>query len=396
MRGEKADQVGLMRSDGTWALEPQFEYAAALTDGLAIVRKRIDGKTMSGAVDEDGNLVVPFRPWFVAYWQDGQAIVRNEAGKEALMDTQGEIVGGRWFDKVIQRAEDGDVAIVKVDGREIGLDRAGNIVPHPRNGRVIASCPSFRVVETDGLVQVTDAGGQPIMPHLLERPVSRPICEKPFSVQLNGKWGFVGVDGRLLADPPVHDSQYDFSEGHAWVRIAGKWGLIDTAGRTVIEPKYDNVGPSRAGLTQVKLDGKDIWVDFSGHERPEPAITFQPNPDVLDCHHGLRLIERDGRWGVIDSDKDVIAPRYRALSCFGNGVAWAPIDAQRRWCPIGPDGVLHDKPDCRTEFYPLMVTHSYPEKFSSDPYENSVLWTRAYLDFHAGKRDKPPQWVSGR
>lgn len=47
------------------------------------------------------------------------------------------------------------------------------------------------------------------------------------------------------------------------------------------------------------------------------------------------------------------------------------------------------------DLYPLTVTHSYPEQFSADPYENSVLWTRAWLDYLAGERERPPEWKPG-
>lgn len=84
------------------------------------------------------------------------------------------------------------------------------------------------------------------------------------------------------------------------------------------------------------------------------------------------------------------------MVCFRNGIAWAPIDSRRQWCPLGPDGAERDQPACMAANYPLYLTHSYPEKFHDDPFENSVLWTRAYFDFAAGKRDQPPRWINER
>jgi hypothetical protein len=86
----------------------------------------------------------------------------------------------------------------------------------------------------------------------------------------------------------------------------------------------------------------------------------------------------------------VIAPRYRALDCFKNGVAWAPIDHRRQWCALGPDGALRERPACRTAHYPYIQSHSHPEEFDKDPFENSVLWTRAYLESRpAGAPSRP-------
>ena len=384
---------GLLASDGKWIVEPQYEYAGALSDERAVVRKRVDGALLTGAVDPTGQLVVPLQPWALSGWRNGWSLVREsyQGGKEGLVDKSGRLVGGRYFDKV-DRWDEGDVAAVLVDGRWMGLDRAGNIVPYPRNGRVFASCPNgIRVVELDGKMQIIDAGGQQTAPYLFDLAWQQPPCDRPFVVRLNGKWGFVGLDGRLLVDPPMFDDLQGFEGAYAFVQRGGKWGVIDVTGRVVVQPKFDNVLARRAGLIQVTIGGRKVWVTATGEERPEPPVDNTPPPGMLECGHGLKLIERDGRWGIGDADgRDVVAPRYRAITCFSNGVAFAAVDDRREWCPLGPDGVLHDKPVCRTVQFPYLMSHHYPEKLHDDPFESSVLWTRAYLEFGAGKRNAPP------
>lgn len=400
VRGDRFDLIGLLAADGTWVVEPQYEYAGRLLGERAIVRKRIDGVTHSGAVDPDGRLVVPLERRALFYWLNGQGLVRESftSGKQALVDKSGNIIGGRWFDRVISRAEEGDIAIVEVDGRAVGLDRAGNIVANPNNGRVIASCPNgIRVVEIDGRSQITDANGRPTVPYLLDRLGGGLSCDRPIPVRLNGKQGYVGLDGRLLFDPPRFDNQYSFVDGYAVVQQGGKWGIIDASGRFTVEPKLDRASNRGAGLFHVSMEGKELWIDATGNERPAPQLQDAPPPGIFDCGHGFRLFESGGRWGIVDSDgKHVIAPRYRALTCFQQGVAWAPIDARRQWCPVGPDGFVRDRPMCRPVHYPIFRTHAYPEKFHDEPYESSVLWTQAYLDFGAGRRETPPRWVSDR
>jgi hypothetical protein len=280
----------------------------------------------------------------------------------------------------------------------VGLDRAGNIVPNPRNSRVIATCPSgIRVIEIDGKMLITDANGQPTTPHLFERLTQRPTCDQPFSVHLNGKWGFVGLDGSLLFDPPMFDNQYHFDAGYAVVKQGQKWGIIDTSGRFVLAPIFDQYFERRAGLFHGEVNGRKVWVTATGEERPEPPITYTAPADLFDCGHGLKVVERNGQWGIADADgRDVIAPRYRALVCFKQGVAWAPIDSKRAWCALGPDGAVRNRPACKTTHYPYLVSHSYPEELHKDPFESSVLWTRAYLEFGAGKRAVPPRMLPER
>lgn len=369
---------GLIASDGTWEVEPQYEYAAALSDGLAVVRKRNDRAVLSGAVDATGRLVIPLQPWALFGWRNGWGLARESylSGKSALLDTRGNIIGGRFFDQV-RRPDDGDgeIATVLIDGRWKGMDRAGSLLSHPRNGRVAASCPDgVRVVEVDGKIQITNAGGEPTASYLFEPLTQKPTCDRPFVVSLNGKWGFVGVDGRLLFDPPMFDNVHHFEGDYAFVAQGGKWGIIDTIGRTVVAPTYDGRFETRSGLTRVTAQARSFWITAAGEERPAPPIGYVRSSAPLNCGHGLRLVEDSGRWGIVDADgKNVIASRYRAVTCFRFGVAWAAFDDRRQWCAIGPDGTRRERPPCAEVHYPTYVTRATPQRFADDPFESSVL-----------------------
>lgn len=393
-RERDSDGYGLLSSNGEWIVKPQYEYVGWLTDERAIVRKPVGGALHSGAVDTKGQLVVPLQSWRLSYFLNGLGIANDQSGKQALIDNSGNILGGRYFDKV-ERAEKGDISKVLIEGRWMGLDRAGNIVPNPDNGRLLASCPNgMRAISVDGKVQITDAGGKPTTPRLFDPLVQRPTCDRPFSVKLNDLWGFVGVDGHLLFDPPSFKNQYGFEGGFTMVLEGEKWRLIDTSGRFVLPIKFDKYLERRDGLFHVLIEGRDVWLTATGEERGEPPIKHTPSPQITECGHGLRLVERDGLWGIADDGKDVIAPRYRAVECFRNGIAWAAIDSTRQWCALDPNGELRDKPACQTSRYPYFQTHSYPEVFNEDRFENSVLWSRAYLEFGSGRREVSPRWIS--
>ena len=104
-------------------------------------------------------------------------------------------------------------------------------------------------------------------------------------------------------------------------------------------------------------------------------------------------------WGIADANGAiVIEPSYRAIICFRNGVSWVAVDSKRQWCPINSVGTRAKFPACVSEKY--FTKHPYErsegteyEIFSDDPYENSVLWTRAYLEYGAGMRSEPPKPV---
>ena len=224
-------------------------------------------------------------------------------------------------------------------------------------------------------------------------------CDRPTSVRLNGKWGFVGLDGRLLLDPPRFDTQYDFDFGNAVVQQDGKWGIIDRLGRFTVEPKFDAHAGRRDGLFHMKQGDRDVWIEMqaarkSRSRRLAPCLRAGRS----NCGHGVRMFSRDGLWGIVDGDKEIIAPKYRAMICFRNGSAWAPIDGKRQWCPLGPDGAERSWPACAAANYPEYVTHHAPEKSAEDPLDEqrAVHGTRAWLDFADGRRDRRPGWVSDR
>ncbi|MDB5599895.1 MAG: hypothetical protein JWN71_1939 [Xanthobacteraceae bacterium] len=391
--GQALGVLGLLASTGQWIVEPQYYVARPLADERAIVIKRVGDTLLYGAVDPSGQLVVPLQALQLLSWSNGWGWARENIalGKYALLDKQGAVIGGRYFDFI--EPPKGDVAAVVLDGRHMGLDRAGNIVPHPDNGRVLSSCPSgIRLIATEGKFQVVNADGKPTAPYLFEM-LNRPLpCHQPLLVRLGPKWSFVGVNGRLLFDPPSLDEPQDFEFGYAIVKQDGKSRIIDAEGRYILDGKFERYLGRREGLFHVEAQGRDLWLDPKGEEHSPPS-EYVGRERVLNCGHGLRLAARDGLWGIVDADgQDVVAPRYRAIECFKKGVAWAAIDSNRQWCALGRDGALRPI-ECEPIRYAYGMMHARPEMLDQDPFENSVLYTRAYLEFAAGQRPEPPNWI---
>jgi hypothetical protein len=308
----QADLYGLLASDGEWVVRPQYEYAGQLLEDRAIVRKRVDGVLLSGAVDGRGRLAVPLRSWALFYWLNGWALAQEsyQGGKQALLDRDGNMIGGRFFDRV-ERAEQGDVSKVLLDGKWVGIDRSGNIVPNPDNGKVVASCPNgVRAVAIEGKIRITDAEGQPMAAYLFESLSQKPTCDKPFSVKFNGFYGFVGVDGRLLFDPPAFKNQTAFENGYAAVSDGLRWRFIDSSGRFASPVTFDKYLERRGDLFHVEAEGREFWPTANGEERPAPAIPpcagntqLWPRPAIGRTRWplGYRRCRRNGR-------------RYTALS----------------------------------------------------------------------------------
>ncbi|WP_035658123.1 hypothetical protein [Bradyrhizobium sp. STM 3809] len=117
--------------------------------------------------------------------------------------------------------------------------------------------------------------------------------------------------------------------------------------------------------------------------------------EILNCGDGRTLFDRDGMWGMRDSDgHEIIAPRYRALGCSRDSTIVAAIDERRQWCAFAADGTPRDPASCRSYYSPVNWMHMRPQELDKDPYESSVLWARARLAFGAGQIDRPPQFES--
>jgi hypothetical protein len=336
----------------------------------------------------------------LSYWNNGFGLVSQD-GKRGLIDKAGNIIGGRLFDKA-ERAEEGDVGTVLLDGKWVGLDRQGRIVANPKDGTVVAACPSgIKLVLQSGKVQAVGADGQPTVPYLLDFTYNKLDCDRPSPVRLDSKWGFVGTDGRMLNGPPAFEDMSSFVGGYSAVKQGGKWRIIDADGRYTVERRYDRLALAGNNLFKATEAGREYWINGIGEEQPAPERQFD-RASLLKCGPDggtINAVETPGGvlWGIVDASGQELAKRqYRAIHCFRNGVAWVPDDVKRRWCPLGPDGTVREQPACIPVRYPYVQTHSYPERFSDDPYENSVQWTRAYLEFGAAMRANPPRMIPDR
>jgi hypothetical protein len=224
-------------------------------------------------------------------------------------------------------------------------------------------------------------------------------CRFPLAVRHEGKWGFITGDGRFLRNPPSFENLFQFVDGFAAVMIGGKWGIIDDEGSFVVGPRFQEMSLDE-GSYKVALAGRTFWIDTSGREVPQPDRPNERRRSLQCGPDGGTVIGKEAgegyRWGIADaSGAVVIEPKYRAISCFRNGLAWVPFDDRHQWCPIDRHEIRRQNVACLTNYVAEHVSDTGPEKFSDDPYESGVLWMRAKLDYGIGRRETPPRMVSG-
>ena len=286
--------MGLARADGSWLVEPKFEHAVPLSDGLA--RVSVNGKI--GFIDRTGNFVIEpvfdkagwFKPglertsaerdgifgvidkagsWVfrTSYQQVHFATIRGrdpksetllgwhfkKADRWGLLDLDGRVVLDPDFDQTIQHCADG--RLVGYKNKEWLHFKEDGSPLQPADGRLIdAGCGSvppytLKIGDKFGLV---DARFSPLTPvHFDAVTWAGPSVK---NVKIDGKWGRIGPDGRWLLEP-----KFDYLSNGIDMFVAsvdGKRGFMRADGTWLIEPKFDAAARRR---------------DTIPHSSPSPA-----------------------------------------------------------------------------------------------------------------------------
>lgn len=434
---------GLMDMAGDWVVEPRFGLVQALQENRAIVTEgTLLDRGQWGAVDESGHIAIPLEHDWLGSFQDGYALVRGpreesaepglpEQRREGLIRPDGTIVGGRLFEDA--RPPDGDrPAVVAEDGVWYVAREDGSLEREEPDGTIVASCPQgLTLVRADPRIEVRNAVGERALPMPVDFvsfgiPEERGIpmesinareldCRAPIAIAVGdvvrreALWTYVRPDGRVLG-PPRFATTYGFEDGHAIVATGARtdaaddrrWGIMNADGQLTVPLGREPI----ARLWDVASpDGRPVYARGSSEAvrtidaRGEPVVLPEAARDdgrdnALACPGGARIVGDGERFGIEGPGGATIVPIvHRAISCFRNGVAWAPDEEAGRWRAIGPDGTFRSRPAPIDSYYPMSVTHHFPETFADDPFESNVLWVRAWLRWGLGQRDEPPRWI---
>ena len=399
------EQWGLLKADGTWQVTPRYNHVQRLSENHAIVTSMPDHSLpwqerskaiLKGAVDRDGKLIVPLELRGLSYWRGGYGYAREPgSSREGILLDDGKLLADRWFDDVEIR-EDGKLPRGRVGEKWYSIDHDGRLVPDQRDGTPLIECEDgLKIVHRGDMVEFRRPSDGKEVGQFKDGYFTKRSCPGPFSASRGGKSFFILEDGTVLGEPDGFDDMYSFSPNYAAVKVGGKWGIIDRSGAFTVKPKFRKLRPGAKDKFVVGEGKKVAWIDGKGAWIKAPEFKKPPPAEALACDGGLRFFNSEGLWGLQDGDGEtVIEPRYRALSCFRQGVSWTAAPESKEWCPIGPKGERREALRCRETYYPMIVTHHYPESFSDDRHESSVLWSRAFLDYKAGNRPEAPRWLS--
>ncbi len=203
---------GFIRSDGSWAILPQFEKTIGITDTPEL-------------------LVM-------------------EKGKVGWIDRQGHWLIAPEFTNISMGTYPPGVTVA-ANGKRVGLISTKGKVLLPGKYDEITLAPDRAFVRKGDELGVMNLSGEWIRPIDISWPPSRemPASENPeaFWFRQGKKWGLLSKDGKILFDPKFtahemnrheaedwsHPAGLDFMDGRAWAIRSGDYWLITDQGKVL-------------------------------------------------------------------------------------------------------------------------------------------------------------------
>jgi hypothetical protein len=340
-------------------IEPQYTSVMITTDYGVKTTKKINGKDKVGFYHNNGKVIEPKYDWFW-YWDSDNALYKTELnGKFGLLDRNGEELLEPKYDE---------------------MRNFGNVIFAVLNGQTI----------------LIDGNGKPVNDKQFEQ-VGRLDGFDLLIVEVNGKKGvFDPASNKYLIEPKYDEVQNFFREGFARVVLNGKYGIIDRDGKVLLEPVYEYIYPNAylnqirvektnpdgskfyayeddktsTPVVKVKKDGKEFFLnkDFTpmqdagnsaaadfdtigvfeegevarvtkgdkvGYVRKDFTYVVKP---VWDTVYRLKdtdkyfHIQKGGKWGAVLMDGSVIEPVYESMLTFGeDGIAVVTINGKQKY-----------------------------------------------------------------
>ena len=281
---EQKGKYGYFDLEGKIVINPQFAFATAFREDLALVRlSGDDGKW--GFIDKKGKFVINATYKDATVFQDGLAWVVTDNAAPSAIDKDGKIKF------TLKQAND-----VKLFSE--GL--AGFSVKDTTNN------------ETWGFVD--KSGISTVNPQFFD---IGDYSESKCAVKnKEGKWGFIDKSGKIVINYQF-DEVEKFNNGKAVVYLDNKAGVIDEDGKYTVNPQYKSA-QNDGDLFLIAQEDKYGWCDEEGKFVINPQFdSAQPfNDSKLAC------VESGNKYGYIDNAaKIMINPQFDYASPFFGKVA---------------------------------------------------------------------------
>ena len=300
------DKYGYFDLEGKIVVNPQFAYATAFREGIALVKTTGD-KGKWGFIDKSGKFVINATYKDATVFQEGVAWVVTDNGAPSAIDHKGEIKfvlkeaenvrlfseDLAAFSKVDSTAtiwgfvdksgkqiinpqfdevgdfHDGKCAVKNKEGKWGYIDKSGKIVINHQFNSVAAFHDGKAVVYLDQKAGVIDQEGK----YTINPQFGNAYADgDKFLINQDNKYGWCDNEGKFIINPQFDDAVFFGDNKLTSIKSSDKWGFIDQEGKIIINPQFDQAFQFIGDIALVKSGDKYGIIDKEGKYKVNPQF----------------------------------------------------------------------------------------------------------------------------
>ncbi|WP_349530040.1 WG repeat-containing protein [Reichenbachiella sp. MALMAid0571] len=301
------DGFGTINQFGEWICEPVYDEIIIHKEGIteARLKSRID------LVNHDGNVI--FQTYNTLKPYDGGFIETTEEGKTGFVMRDGRIVKQPIFDEISFTSQDSILIAREQDYLSLATKDGDRF--YSLSGRfeeVLGISEEFVGIRLDGKYGFVDLQGRLRVANRYDS--IRLFSDGMAAFYLRGNWGYIDKEENLRVQP-VYESSFDYINGTAIVIENGKYGVIDKDGKYLLDSKYDHISRNDFGSFHITLDGK-----YGLYDSSVKKITSPDYNEVLEVAKGQVVVKRRGMFGVMNEQGRFTIPMvYSNITYLSQG-----------------------------------------------------------------------------
>jgi hypothetical protein len=314
---------------------PQYPFKNEIKTDLKMARTvLVPVKILNkfGAMDLDGNIVIPVVYDLVSTFSEGLALVGIK-DKYGYINKMNERVIPLQFDAGLD-FEQGR-AVVEKDKKYGLIDRSGKMILECEYEDIGAFSDELIYAQKNGHYGYYDKYG-------IERVKSKFDDAFTFQkgrafVQVGEKQAIINTEGEFIF-PPKYESIKQFSKTTIVFEEEGFFGLVDFSQKIILPAEYDEIGNLSSGLALINFEGKIGYIDSLGNIKISPKFETFPNYlENTQFKGNSALVKYKGKYGIIDKTGKFIIPNVynqlgvnSSLIAFNKGKLWGFIDGKNK------------------------------------------------------------------
>jgi len=262
---EEPYSLGVLKSDGTWKLPPEFMSVAFGHDGYYISAGETFNSAQCGMLRSDGSVLIP--PVYDDVTQIGVgfyavSLNHGRSAVTAVCNQEGQPIIP--FRGQIDYLPNADTKLYERNGR-LYLFPSGQ-APAADDGLAPSDSTLLYLREGD-LIQAVNQQGQTVSVYPLQAQRRASGCPGLYYAEKNGMWSVVNADDSVTL--PVAFSAQPVWQNGVFIGVHdGKHGCITKDGRIVLDFEWAGIQPIGSTMLSVLLSGQPstyMLTDLEGH-----------------------------------------------------------------------------------------------------------------------------------